>query len=70
MTAPALIRLRGIVEQSAVALTDAVREQLARDDLDPGIRAPALDTPAQSLVTGFGEHRYPRRMPDTGVRPG
>ncbi|TXL84194.1 hypothetical protein [Streptomyces sp. IB2014 016-6] len=73
MTAPALIRLRGIVEQSAVALTDAdgrfhknqltdaVREQLARDDLDPGIRAAALDTLAQSLVTGFGEHRNPRR---------
>lgn len=73
MTAPALIRLRGIVEQSAVALTDAdgrfhknqltdaVRDQLARDDLDPGIRAAALDTLAQSLVTGFGEHRNPRR---------
>ncbi|MEV8426445.1 hypothetical protein [Streptomyces niveus] len=73
MTAPALIRLRGIVEETAVALTDAdgrfhknqltdaVREQLARDDLDPGIRTAALDTLAQSLVTGFGEHRNPRR---------
>lgn len=73
MTSMAEIRLRHIVEQSAVALTDtdgrfhrstltdAVREQLAREDLDPQVRAAALDKLAQSLVTGFGEHRNPRR---------
>ncbi|MFB6601334.1 hypothetical protein ACFCXR_15625 [Streptomyces noursei] len=73
MTAPADIRLRSIVEQSAVNLTDdagrfhkrhlteAVRDQLAREDLDPHIKAAALDKLAQSLVTGFGEHRNPRR---------
>ncbi|AIA06660.1 hypothetical protein SAZ_32825 [Streptomyces noursei ZPM] len=73
MTGPADIRLRSIVEQSAVNLTDeagrfnkchlteAVRDQLAREDLDPHIKAAALDKLAQSLVTGFGEHRNPRR---------
>ena len=73
MTTTADIRLQYIVEQSAVTLTDAdgrfhksdltdaVREQLAREDLDPHIKAAALDKLAQSLVTGFGEHRNPRR---------
>ena len=73
MTATAEIRLQHLVEQSAVALTDAtgrfhkrrltdaVREQLVREDLDPHIRAAALDRLAQSLVTGFGEQRNPRR---------
>ncbi|CAL9364622.1 hypothetical protein SUDANB105_00738 [Streptomyces sp. enrichment culture] len=73
MTTTAALRLQHIVEQSAVDLTDAtgrfhkrhltdaVREQLAREDLDPHIRAAALDKLAQSLVTGFGEHRNPRR---------
>ncbi|MFP8959203.1 hypothetical protein ACLIYP_01330 [Streptomyces nanhaiensis] len=73
MTTTADARLRYIVEQSAVALTDAdgrfhkrhltdaVREQLAREDLDPHIKDAALDKLAQSLVTGFGEHRNPRR---------
>lgn len=67
------MRLRQIVEQSALALTDtegrfhkshltdAVREQLARVDLDPHIQTAALDKLAQSLVTGFGEVRNPRR---------
>jgi hypothetical protein len=67
------LRLQHIVEQSAVALTDAtgrfhkrhltdaVREQLVREDLDAYIRAAALDRLAQSLVTGFGEQRNPRR---------
>ncbi|MFJ9900723.1 hypothetical protein ACIQPR_46105 [Streptomyces sp. NPDC091280] len=67
------VRLRYIVEQSAVALTsvegrfqkrmltDAVREELSREDLEPHIKAAALDKLAQSLVTGFGEHRNPRR---------
>ncbi|MFJ7423372.1 hypothetical protein ACIQXD_32920 [Streptomyces uncialis] len=73
MTSTADSRLQRIVEQSAEALTDAdgrfhkrrltdaVREQLTREDLDPRIRAAALDRLAQSLVTGFGEHRNPRR---------
>ncbi|MFE1197273.1 hypothetical protein ACFW6E_31670 [Streptomyces olivaceoviridis] len=73
MTNTAYIRLQHIVEQSAVALTDAdgrfhkrhltdaVREQLARKDLDPHMKAAALDKLAESLVTGFGEHRNPRR---------
>ncbi|OIJ91632.1 hypothetical protein [Streptomyces colonosanans] len=73
MTSTADLRLQHIVEQSAVALTDAtgrfhkrhltdaVREQLAREDLDPHIKAAALDKLAQSLVTGFGEQRNPRR---------
>ncbi|WP_406220717.1 hypothetical protein [Streptomyces decoyicus] len=73
MTTTADIRLRHIVEQTAVALTDidgrfhkhdltdAVRDRLSRDDLDPHIKAAALDKLAQSLVTGFGEHRNPRR---------
>jgi hypothetical protein len=73
VTTTADIRLRHIVEQRAAALTDAdgrfhkrhltdaVREQLAREDLDPHIKAAALDKLAQSLVTGFGEHRNPRR---------
>ncbi|MGW2046214.1 hypothetical protein ACWCPF_13670 [Streptomyces sp. NPDC001858] len=73
MTTTADVRLRYIVEKSAVAvtdadgrfhkrrLTDAVREQLSHDDLDPHVRAAALDKLAQSLVTGFGEHRNPRR---------
>ncbi|MGW5868268.1 hypothetical protein ACWFRJ_39685 [Streptomyces sp. NPDC055239] len=67
------IRLQHIVEQSAVdltdsagrfrkrQLTDAVREKLTGEDLDPHIKAAALDKLAQSLVTGFGEHRNPRR---------
>lgn len=73
MTSTAEIRLRHIVEQTAVdltdtdgrfhkhRLTDAVRDRLSRDDLDPHIKAAALDKLAQSLVTGFGEHRNPRR---------
>ncbi|MFF9785089.1 hypothetical protein [Streptomyces nigrescens] len=73
MTTTADIRLRHIVEQTAVdltdidgrfhkhRLTDAVRDRLSRDDLDPHIKAAALDKLAQSLVTGFGEHRNPRR---------
>ncbi|MFD4829174.1 hypothetical protein ACFWPV_04850 [Streptomyces uncialis] len=73
MTSIADIRLRRIVEQSAVdlsdsggrfhkrRLTDVVREQLTSEDLDPHIKAAALDKLAQSLVTGFGEHRNPRR---------
>ncbi|MFK0121188.1 hypothetical protein [Streptomyces sp. NPDC090994] len=67
------LRLQTIVERSARALTDqdgrfhkrqltdAVREQLAREDLDPHLKSAALDKLAQSLVTGFGEHRNPRR---------
>ncbi|MEU3599295.1 hypothetical protein ABZ714_11265 [Streptomyces sp. NPDC006798] len=73
MTSTADSRLQRIVEQSATALTDAdgrfhkrsltdaVREQLAREDLDAHIRMAALDRLAQSLVTGFGEQRNPRR---------
>ncbi|MFD9715806.1 hypothetical protein [Streptomyces sp. NPDC059076] len=73
MTSTATLRLQRIVEQTALqltdadgrfhkaALTDAVREQLTRGDLDPHIQAAALDRLAQSLVTGFGEQRNPRR---------
>ena len=73
MTANAELRLQNIVAQSARELTDAdgrfhkrrlidaVREQLTREDLDPFVKAAALDKLAQSLVTGFGEHRNPRR---------
>ncbi|WUH90362.1 hypothetical protein OG900_09775 [Streptomyces sp. NBC_00433] len=73
MTTTADLRLRQIVEQTALALTDAegrfhkrhltdaVREQLAHADLDPHVHAAALDKLAESLVTGFGEHRNPRR---------
>jgi hypothetical protein len=73
VTSAADLRLQQIVEQSAVALTDAtgrfhkrhltdaVRDQLALEDLDPHIKATALDKLAQSLVTGFGEQRNPRR---------
>ena len=73
MTSTANLRLQHIVEQTALALTDpdgrfhkarltdAVREQLIREDLDPHIRDTALDRLAQSLVTGFGEQRNPRR---------
>lgn len=67
------MRLRQIVERAALALTDtegrfhkrhltdAVREQLARGDLDLHIQTAALDKLADALVTGFGEHRNPRR---------
>ncbi|MCL2729705.1 MAG: hypothetical protein FWE15_06730 [Actinomycetia bacterium] len=73
MTTTAEVRLRQIVEQTALALTDsdgrfhkghlteAVRAQLARADLDPHVQAAALDRLADGLVTGFGEHRNPRR---------
>ncbi|MFE0772192.1 hypothetical protein [Streptomyces sp. NPDC058861] len=79
MTFIADIRLQHIVEQSAVALTDsagrfnkrrltgAVREKLAAEDLDPYIRAVALDKLAQSLVTGFGERRNPRQRQTGGL---
>lgn len=71
MTTTAEMRLRHIVEQTALKLTDAdgrfhkrqltdaVREQIAREDLDPHVKAAALDKLAQSLVTGFGEQRNP-----------
>jgi hypothetical protein len=42
VTTTADIRLRHIVEQTAVALTDAVREQLARTASAPRRRAPTL----------------------------
>jgi len=73
VTTPASTRLQSIVEETAVALTDtdgrfhkshlidAVRDRLTRDDLDPHVKTAALDKLAQSLVTGFGEHRNPRR---------
>ncbi|MFF2567295.1 hypothetical protein [Streptomyces sp. NPDC058084] len=73
MTTTSDLRLQHIVEKTALALTDtagrfhkrqlidAVREQLTADDLDPHLRAAALDKLAQSLVTGFGEQRNPRR---------
>ncbi|MBT2509223.1 hypothetical protein J7I98_25740 [Streptomyces sp. ISL-98] len=79
MTTTADLRLQHIVEKTAVALTDtagrfhkrhltdAVREQLTREDLDPHIKAAALDKLAQSLVTGFGEHRNPRRRRTNGL---
>ncbi|MFD8847622.1 hypothetical protein [Streptomyces sp. NPDC059604] len=79
MTTTTDIRLQHIVEQSAVALTDsagrfhkrrlteAVREKLANEDLDPHIRDAALDRLAQSLVTGFGEQRNPRRRQTGGL---
>ncbi|MDX2825945.1 hypothetical protein PV416_33965 [Streptomyces ipomoeae] len=78
MTTTAEMRLRHIVEQTALKLTDAdgrfhkrqltdaVREQIAREDLDPHVKAAALDKLAQSLVTGFGEQRNPRRHSRTG----
>jgi hypothetical protein len=73
VTATADIRLRHIVEQTAVSLTDAdgrfhkrrltdaVRDQLAHGNLEPHVKAAALAKLAESLVTGFGEHRNPRR---------
>ncbi|MFE0055311.1 hypothetical protein [Streptomyces sp. NPDC059003] len=79
MTTTAEIRLQHIVEQTAVALTDtdgrfrkrdlidAVRDQLARGDLDPHIQAAAMERLAQSLVTAFGEHRNPRRRPTSSL---
>lgn len=79
MTTTTDIRLQHIVEQSAVALTDsagrfrkgqltdAVREKLAGEDLDPHVKAAALDKLAQSLVTGFSEHRNPRRRSTGGL---
>ncbi|MEU5162310.1 hypothetical protein AB0G74_22265 [Streptomyces sp. NPDC020875] len=66
-------RLQQIVEQCAIALTDAdgrvskreltvaVREQLTSDDLDHHTKTAALGQLASSLVTGFGEQRNPRR---------
>ncbi|GAU70741.1 hypothetical protein SSP35_22_00440 [Streptomyces sp. NBRC 110611] len=73
MTTTADIRLQRIVERAALALTDdkgrfrkddltdAVLEELAREDLDPHIKAAARRKLAESLVTGFGEQRNPRR---------
>ncbi|WP_414169092.1 hypothetical protein ACMATS_24715 [Streptoverticillium reticulum] len=78
MTTPVDIRLRHIVEQSAVALTDtdgrfrkndlieAVHERLARGELDPHLMAAALKKLAQSSVTGWAEERNPRQWQHTG----
>ncbi|KUO04601.1 hypothetical protein [Streptomyces caeruleatus] len=78
MTTPADIRLRHIVEQCAVALTDAdgrfrkndlieaVLEHLAREDLAPDLMVAALSKLAQSAVTGWGEEHNPRRWQSTG----
>ncbi|MFB7630507.1 hypothetical protein ACFC0M_06100 [Streptomyces sp. NPDC056149] len=78
MTTPAEIHLRHIVEQSAVALTDAdgrfhkrdltvaVQEHLAHQHLDPHLQAAALEKLAHSAVTKWGEERNPRRWESTG----
>ncbi|MFG2979403.1 hypothetical protein ACGFYY_41260 [Streptomyces sp. NPDC048331] len=72
-------RLQQIVEQAADALADEhgrfrkrdlvikVRSELADDDLSAYVRAAALDTLAESLVTGFGERRNPRRRRSGGL---
>ena len=68
MTTPADIRLRHVVEQCAVALTDAdgrfrkndlieaVLEHLGREDLAPDLMVAALSKLAQSAVTGWGRN--------------
>ncbi|WP_374777027.1 hypothetical protein OG756_33965 [Streptomyces sp. NBC_01310] len=73
------LRLQQLVEQAADALADPagrfsrrdlvmkVRGELADDDLDPHVQSAALDTLAESLVTGFGERRSPRRRRSGGL---
>ena len=68
MTTPADIRLRHVVEQCAVALTDADGpfrknyhndaqfEKLGREDLAPDLMVAALSKLAQSAVTGWGRN--------------
>ncbi|MFF3088683.1 hypothetical protein ACFVRB_27090 [Streptomyces nojiriensis] len=79
MTTSDDLRLQQIVERAADALADTagrfrkrdlilkVREELADDDLDPHIQSAALTTLAESLVTGFGERRNPRRRRSGGL---
>ncbi|WP_412078792.1 hypothetical protein ACLF6K_35890 [Streptomyces xanthophaeus] len=79
---PEEIRLRHLVETTALEITDtdgrfrkrdlvdAVRSKLDHEDIGPETRAIALDKLAESAVTGFGDERKPRRRgPETLFHP-